>query len=40
MELLFNELSIMPAADKYAAAHTMKLLADAVNEARKKGFRH
>jgi hypothetical protein len=40
MELVFNELSITLVADKYTAAHTMKLFADVVNEARKKGFKH
>lgn len=39
MEMIFNELSIQPnSADKYSANDRMKIFAEAVGEARQKGF--
>lgn len=39
MEMIFNELSIEPnSADKYSANDRMKIFAEAVGEARQKGF--
>jgi hypothetical protein len=40
MEMMFNELSIVSATDKYAAKSKVALFADAVNAARKQGFKH
>jgi hypothetical protein len=40
MEAMFNELSIMPAADKYTAQSKLVLFAETVNRARKEGFKH
>jgi hypothetical protein len=39
MEIMFNELSIAPAGDKYTANSKLMVFAEAVNEARKKGFK-
>ena len=40
MEMMFNELSIIPVADKYAAQSKLMLFVEAANRARKEGFRH
>jgi hypothetical protein len=40
MEMIFNELSVMPAADKYTAQSKLVLFAKTANMARKKGFSH
>lgn len=38
--MMFNELSIAPAADKYTANGRLIVFAEAVGEARKRGFTH
>ncbi|MDR2773627.1 MAG: hypothetical protein LBC19_02585 [Tannerella sp.] len=40
MEMMFNELSVMSAADKYTAQNKLALFAKTANRARKEGFRH